>query len=87
MSVSDEKDSTIYYVQISGLLQDQFCEKSAVLTWLVILSFYSYDCSFLVMYKSNRLIPTQSSPQNGFDPFTFILGNIFISNIILIPCM
>jgi len=34
ISVTDE-DGGIYYGQIRGLLQDQFCEKSAVLTWLL----------------------------------------------------
>lgn len=34
MSVLDY-DNSIYYAQIRGLLQDQFCEKSAVLTWLI----------------------------------------------------
>lgn len=43
----------IYYAQIRGFLQDQYCEKSASLTWL---------------------IPTQQSPKNVFDPYTYILG-------------
>lgn len=34
VSVTDE-DGGVYYAQIRGLLQDQFCEKSAVLTWLL----------------------------------------------------
>lgn len=34
VSVTDEDGGT-YYAQIRGLLQDQFCEKSAVLTWLI----------------------------------------------------
>nr|CAH0099979.1 unnamed protein product [Daphnia galeata] len=34
VSVTDEDDG-VYYAQIRGLLQDQFCEKSAVLTWLI----------------------------------------------------
>lgn len=28
-------DGGTYYAQIRGLLQDQYCEKSAVLTWLL----------------------------------------------------
>jgi GATA zinc finger domain-containing protein 1 len=28
-------DGGIYYAQIRGLLEDQFCEKSAALTWLL----------------------------------------------------
>lgn len=28
-------DGGTYYAQIRGLLQDQYCEKSAVLTWLI----------------------------------------------------
>lgn len=34
VSVTDE-DGSIYYAQIRGLLQDQYCEKSAGLTWLL----------------------------------------------------
>ncbi|XP_055694655.1 GATA zinc finger domain-containing protein 1 [Lutzomyia longipalpis] len=30
-----DKDDNIYYAQIRGLLQDSFCEKSAVITWLI----------------------------------------------------
>lgn len=28
-------DGGVYYAQIRGLLQDQYCEKSAVITWLI----------------------------------------------------
>ena len=28
-------EGDIYYAQIRGLLQDQYCEKSAVITWLL----------------------------------------------------
>jgi GATA zinc finger domain-containing protein 1 len=34
VSLMDEDDG-IYYAQIRGLLQDQYCEKSAVITWLL----------------------------------------------------
>lgn len=34
VSVVDAKQN-VYYAQIRGLLQDQYCEKSAVLTWLL----------------------------------------------------
>ncbi|CAN7981033.1 unnamed protein product [Ixodes pacificus] len=34
VSMLDEEDDT-YYAQIRGLLQDQYCEKSAVITWLI----------------------------------------------------
>nr|CAH7729603.1 unnamed protein product [Callosobruchus chinensis] len=34
VSVKDEEGDT-YYAQIKGLLTDQYCEKSAVLTWLL----------------------------------------------------
>lgn len=46
-------DGLVYYAQIRGLLQDQYHEKSAVITWL---------------------IPTDVSPETGFDPNTFIIG-------------
>lgn len=42
-----------YYAQLRGFLQDQYCEKSAVVTWL---------------------LPTTESPEDGFDPSTYILG-------------
>ncbi|XP_077484102.1 GATA zinc finger domain-containing protein 1 isoform X3 [Amblyomma americanum] len=34
VALMDENDDT-YYAQIRGLLQDQYCEKSAVITWLL----------------------------------------------------
>ena len=30
-----DEDGGIYYAQIRGLLQDQYCDKSAVITWLI----------------------------------------------------
>ncbi|CAH1774793.1 unnamed protein product, partial [Owenia fusiformis] len=33
--VDDEDDEGVYYAQIRGFLQDQYCEKSAVITWLL----------------------------------------------------
>ncbi|KAG8443158.1 hypothetical protein GDO86_011822 [Hymenochirus boettgeri] len=53
VSVVDEEDGKAYYAQIRGFIQDQYCEKSAALTWL---------------------IPTLSSPQDQFDPATYIIG-------------
>ncbi|XP_013861284.1 GATA zinc finger domain-containing protein 1 isoform X1 [Austrofundulus limnaeus] len=51
--VIDEEDGKSYYAQIRGFVQDQYCEKSAALTWL---------------------IPTQASPNDQFDPGTYIVG-------------
>lgn len=34
VSLMDE-DGDVYYAQIRGLLTDQYCEKSAVITWLL----------------------------------------------------
>ena len=31
----DEQDGKPYYAQIRGFIQDQYCEKSAALTWLI----------------------------------------------------
>lgn len=31
----DEQDGKTYYAQIRGFIQDQYCEKSAALTWLI----------------------------------------------------
>ncbi|KAM4705630.1 GATA zinc finger domain-containing protein 1 [Rhinophrynus dorsalis] len=53
VSVIDEEDGKTYFAQIRGFVQDQYCEKSAALTWL---------------------IPTLSSPQDHFDPATYIIG-------------
>lgn len=33
--VTDEEDGKPYYAQIRGFIQDQYCEKSAALTWLI----------------------------------------------------
>lgn len=33
--VIDEDDGKPYYAQIRGFVQDQYCEKSAALTWLI----------------------------------------------------
>lgn len=30
-----DEDDDIYYAQIRGLLTDQYCQKSAVITWLL----------------------------------------------------
>lgn len=35
VSVIDEDDGMMYYAQIRGFIQDQYCEKSAALTWLI----------------------------------------------------
>ncbi|XP_053717403.1 GATA zinc finger domain-containing protein 1 isoform X1 [Synchiropus splendidus] len=35
IKVTDEEDGKAYYAQIRGFLQDQYCEKSAALTWLL----------------------------------------------------
>ncbi|XP_060681511.1 GATA zinc finger domain-containing protein 1 isoform X2 [Hemiscyllium ocellatum] len=35
VSVADEDDEKVYYAQIRGFVQDQYCEKSAVITWLI----------------------------------------------------
>ncbi|XP_056273111.1 GATA zinc finger domain-containing protein 1 [Pseudoliparis swirei] len=53
IKVTDEEDGKPYYAQIRGFVQDQYCEKSAALTWL---------------------IPTQASPNDLFDPGTYIVG-------------
>lgn len=35
VSVIDEDDGKMYYAQIRGFIQDQYCEKSAALSWLI----------------------------------------------------
>ncbi|KAK2087865.1 GATA zinc finger domain-containing protein 1 [Saguinus oedipus] len=35
VSVIDEQDGKPYYAQIRGFIQDQYCDKSAALTWLI----------------------------------------------------
>ena len=35
VALCDQEDGRVYFAQIKGFLQDQFCEKSAALNWLV----------------------------------------------------
>lgn len=35
IKVVDEEDGKPYFAQIRGFVQDQYCEKSAALTWLI----------------------------------------------------
>lgn len=44
VSVVDEQDGKIYYAQIRGFIQDQYCEKSAALTWLIPTQASPKDC-------------------------------------------
>lgn len=59
IKVIDEEDGKSYYAQIRGFVQDQYCEKSAALTWL---------------------IPTRASPNDQFDPGTYIVGKHMCTN-------
>ena len=52
--------SQVYYAQIRGFIQDQFCEKSAVLTWLLPTLHSGFD-------GQTRLHP-------GFHPQAFVSG-------------
>lgn len=40
----DEQDGKTYYAQIRGFIQDQYCEKSAALTWLIPTQASPKDC-------------------------------------------
>ncbi|XP_020640777.1 GATA zinc finger domain-containing protein 1 [Pogona vitticeps] len=44
VSVVDEQDGKTYYAQIRGFIQDQYCEKSAALTWLIPTTASPKDC-------------------------------------------
>ncbi|XP_060638247.2 GATA zinc finger domain-containing protein 1 isoform X2 [Anolis sagrei] len=44
VSVIDEQDGKTYYAQIRGFIQDQYCEKSAALTWLIPTTASPKDC-------------------------------------------
>ncbi|XP_009273995.1 PREDICTED: GATA zinc finger domain-containing protein 1 [Aptenodytes forsteri] len=44
VSVVDEQDGKTYYAQIRGFIQDQYCEKSAALTWLIPTQASPKDC-------------------------------------------
>ena len=35
VGLKDSTDGKMYYAQLRGFLQDQYCEKSAVITWLL----------------------------------------------------
>lgn len=50
----------VYYAQIRGFIQDQYCEKSAVLTWLLPTLHHSFE-------GASRLHP-------GFHPQAFVAG-------------
>ncbi|XP_075683811.1 GATA zinc finger domain-containing protein 1 isoform X2 [Rhinoderma darwinii] len=44
VSVIDDDDGKLYYAQIRGFVQDQYCEKSAALTWLIPTVCSPKDC-------------------------------------------
>ena len=44
VSVVDEQDGKTYYAQIRGFIQDQYCEKSAALPWLIPTQASPKDC-------------------------------------------
>ena len=38
VSMVDEEDGQTYFGQLRGFLQDEYCEKSAAITWLIPIS-------------------------------------------------
>ena len=76
MSVIDIEGGT-YYAQVRGLLQDQYCEKSAVLTWLLpskdspkpenCFDPSSYVIGKLFVYHNNNYKPFFNSISIGPD--------------------
>lgn len=77
VSMEDE-DGGIYYAQIRGLLTDQYCEKSAAVTWLLpTTSRYFYLTT--KMKTSNQvdvidLVSFSPPAEEGFSPETYIIG-------------
>jgi hypothetical protein len=60
VSVTDIDDGQTYYAQLRGFLQDQYCNKSAVITWLIPkLDFQNND---------------QKMRKPGFDPSAYTAG-------------
>ncbi|RWS29727.1 GATA zinc finger domain-containing protein 1-like protein [Leptotrombidium deliense] len=67
VSVRDE-NGDIYFAQIRGFLQDQYCEKSAVLTWLLPTQASNRECFEPWTYI---LGPEEDYPRK-LDAMTFI---------------
>uniref|UniRef100_A0A8V5GYR8 GATA zinc finger domain-containing protein 1 n=1 Tax=Melopsittacus undulatus TaxID=13146 RepID=A0A8V5GYR8_MELUD len=72
VSVVDEQDGKTYYAQIRGFIQDQYCEKSAALTWLIPTQASPKDCfdpaSYIIVFEATfpekSLVETAHSPRD-----------------------
>ncbi len=73
VSVVDEDDGKLYYAQIRGFLQDQFNNKSAVLTWLLPTSANPPDGSF-----------DPATFVIGMCGFRLLMGLVFVFMLVLI---
>lgn len=72
VSMTDFSDPGIYYAQIRGFLEDQYCEKSASVTWLLPTTETVFsDISGSV---SSGSVSSGYVAIEDFDPSTFILG-------------
>ena len=64
--MTDLSDSGVYYAQIRGFLEDQYCEKSATVTWLLPTT--------ETVFTDTGHVATGYVAVEDFDPSTFILG-------------
>ncbi|XP_041101378.1 GATA zinc finger domain-containing protein 1 isoform X3 [Polyodon spathula] len=66
IKVIDEEDRKPYYAQIRGFVQDQYCEKSAALTWLIPTQAslgYQFDpATYIVVRPEKGYIWTHIGP-------------------------
>lgn len=73
-------DGGTYYAQIRGLLTDQYCEKSAAVTWLLPTTArqdtpsLSWSDNIEIIFFNQALFIYSPPPEDGFNPETYIIG-------------
>ena len=69
VSVADAIDGQNYFAQIRGILQDEYLERGALLSWLIPISKYNSEDAF---HPDNFVIgPSEDFPRN-MDYLTFV---------------
>lgn len=71
--MTDLSDGGNYYAQIRGFLEDQYCEKSATVTWLLPTTETVFS-DVHSGYVHSGYVHTGYVAIEDFDPSTFILG-------------
>lgn len=85
IKVTDEEDGKAYYAQIRGFVQDQYCEKSAALTWLIPTQASPKDHFDAGTYILGEPATLPSSNSNVFVAYSFITV-IILRTIIMSVC-